>query len=164
VYSASWHAESHQTYLDFGFCRSGSDACTYFLECKDKQGNCINDTNGVPFRLVSVLFVDDSCTSFVPESPAEEKYKEFLAILHRKYALQDDGLIDVESFLGVNVTYAADKTAIRLDQPGAVLDLITASGVTQCHNEFLPGSPNVETVAHSIDADDEELADPKFPY
>jgi hypothetical protein len=160
---AQFHRTLHQAYMDFDYQgmkwkRCHSDPCLYSLKCSKDQS-----------LLLSSIFVDDSCNTFKLNSQAEQVYKAFIAFLQDRFELQDDGMGELDSFLGMNITWSPDRSAVRIDQPGAIKELLTTSGLIDSHPRYTPFPPNKEVMltdcpSDGPEGDAERNAMAKLPY
>jgi len=135
----AFHAELHQAFMDYSyldckFVRSRADPCVYVMHCPDES------------NLSSCIFVDDSCNTFKPETDAQYAYIDFIKFIKTRFKLKDDsdGLDLISSFLGMNITWADDRSWIRIDQPLAIAKLVEGSGVDISIPKFTPLPPSTE--------------------
>ena len=81
--------------------------------------------------LSSCIFVDDSCNTFKVGTQAHAAYKRFIEFFKTRFEFKEGtaGMELISSFLGMNVTWAADRNWVRIDQPLTIEKLVTGSGV-----------------------------------
>ena len=143
----AFHKELHEAYMDFRcddlrFSQSKADPCVYYLRCTGD--NCYDKS-----LLTSVIFVDDSANTFVPGSDAERVYVEFIKFLKTRFDLKDDsdGMDLISSFLGMNFTWADDRSWVRIDQPHAIDKMVTRAGASVTERpHFTPLPPGTEVM------------------
>ena len=143
----AFHKELHEAYMDFRcddlrFSQSKADPCVYYLRC---TGDNCDDKS----LLTSVIFVDDSANTFVPGSDAERVYVEFIKFLKTRFDLKDDsdGMDLISSFLGMNFTWADDRSWVRIDQPHAIDKMVTRAGASVTERpHFTPLPPGTEVM------------------
>ena len=92
--------------------------------------------------------MDDSCTTFKLGSCAHKNYLKFMDFLKTRFDLKDnmDGMDKIESFLGMNLTWADDGSWLRIDQPHAIEKLVLGSKVDVSIAKYTPLPPGTEVM------------------
>ena len=93
-------------------------------------------------RVDICLFVDDVLSSF-PDTPTGRKtYSDFVEAFKKTYQIQDDGYTDADQFIGINLTWNADRTELRLDKPGAVDGVLNMYNFMDSKSSYTPAIAN----------------------
>ena len=134
-----WHMCIHNWMLRYNATNPGSpqwtqsvlEPCLYHLRGATRDE-----------RIDICLFVDDVLSSF-PDTPTGRKtYSDFVEAFKKTYKIQDDGYTDADQFTGINLTWNADRTELRLDQPGAVDGVLKKYNFIDSKSSYTPAIAN----------------------
>ena len=93
-------------------------------------------------RIDLCLFVDDALSSFSDTPTGRNTYSDFVEAFKKTYKIQDDGYTDADQFTGINLTWNADRTELRLDKPGAVDGVLNMYNFMDSKSSYTPAIAN----------------------
>jgi hypothetical protein len=100
------------------------------------------------------LFVDGVLSSFPDKPTGRKTYSDFVEAFKTTYKIQDDGYTDADQFTGINLTWNADRTELRFDQPGVVDGVLDKYNYTDSKSSYNPAIAN--TLVSTRDCQAEE--------
>ena len=89
-------------------------------------------------RVDICVFVDDVIAAFPDTDDGKRTYSDFVEAFKRDYKLQDDGYTDCTEFTGMNLEWNADRTTLRIDQPGSVHGILDRYNFSDSKPSFIP--------------------------
>ena len=84
------------------------------------------------------VFVDDVVAGFPDTDDGNSTYADFVEAFKKDYKLQDDGYTDCTEFTGMNLEWNADRTTLRIDQPGSVHGILERYNFADSKPSFTP--------------------------
>jgi len=125
-----FHVELHNCFVRFGCRQSHADPCLYMI-----------DIDGV--RINVVAYVDDVLCSYEDTACGLAAYGKFIQHVKGRFELQDDGFQEAAAFIGMSITWNADRSAVSIGQPGAIDKVLEEHSMTNAHRVDTPAEHGV---------------------